>query len=128
MVQNKTSGLFRLAIGLMQCCSPHLKIRNGNFNSLLNEFGILFQILDDFLNLNSKSFHKKKGFCEDLSEGKFSYPIIDGIEKELNNNNKTNSGSESIIQNILKKKTSEKSLKEIVLSKLNELKYSPLLS
>ena len=41
--------------------------------------GLLYQIRDDYINLASTNFHDKKGFAEDLSEGKFSFPIIHSL-------------------------------------------------
>lgn len=41
--------------------------------------GIIFQIRDDYLNLQSDAYTKNKGFGEDLTEGKFSFPIIHSI-------------------------------------------------
>lgn len=75
MVGNKTGGLFRLAIRLMQGESSS----DGDFVPLVETLGILFQIRDDFQNLQSDVYSKNKGYCEDISEGKFSYPIIHSI-------------------------------------------------
>lgn len=41
--------------------------------------GVIFQIRDDYLNLQSGKYAKNKGFGEDLTEGKFSFPIIHSI-------------------------------------------------
>lgn len=41
--------------------------------------GIIFQIRDDYMNLQSGLYAQKKGLMEDLTEGKFSYPIIHSI-------------------------------------------------
>lgn len=46
---------------------------------LVNVLGIIFQIRDDYLNLQSDAYTKNKGFGEDLTEGKFSFPIIHSI-------------------------------------------------
>ena len=45
---------------------------------------MLFQIRDDYLNL-SDDYSTNKGFCEDLTEGKFSYPIIHAIRMDPQN-------------------------------------------
>jgi ophiobolin F synthase len=34
------------------------------------------QIRDDNINLQSAEYGNQKGFCEDLDEGKYSYPIV----------------------------------------------------
>ncbi|KAH8897627.1 geranylgeranyl diphosphate synthase [Thozetella sp. PMI_491] len=75
MIQNKTGGLFRLAIRLMQGESSS----NHDCIPLAETLGILFQIRDDYQNLQSDTYSKNKGYCEDISEGKFSFPIIHSI-------------------------------------------------
>jgi geranylgeranyl diphosphate synthase type 3 len=49
---------------------------------MANMLGIHFQIRDDYINLISDDFHDKKGFAEDLTEGKFSFPIIHCIHSD----------------------------------------------
>jgi geranylgeranyl diphosphate synthase type 3 len=74
MVIDKTGGLFRLAVGLMQAfATTH---QSTDFVPLVNNLGLYFQIRDDLINLADEEYFKSKSFCEDLTEGKFSYPII----------------------------------------------------
>ncbi|GAB0139180.1 geranylgeranyl diphosphate synthase [Epichloe bromicola] len=75
MIQKKTGGLFRLAIRLLQGESSS----DHDYVSLINTLGTLFQIRDDYQNLQSDTYSKNKGYCEDLTEGKFSYPVIHSI-------------------------------------------------
>eukprot|EP01064_Diplonema_japonicum_P009352 TRINITY_DN16819_c0_g1_i1.p1 TRINITY_DN16819_c0_g1~~TRINITY_DN16819_c0_g1_i1.p1 ORF type:complete len:312 (+),score=36.78 TRINITY_DN16819_c0_g1_i1:46-981(+) len=77
MVMDKTGGLFRLTVKLMQLFSRF----DGDFTVLLNKMGAYFQILDDYLNLQSFRYHKSKTFCEDITEGKYSFPIIHSIHE-----------------------------------------------
>jgi geranylgeranyl diphosphate synthase type 3 len=72
MVENKTGGLFRLAVRLLMMHSGDEAMR-GRFMALSNRLAFFFQVLDDYLNLCSTDYHEKKSFCEDLTEGKFSY-------------------------------------------------------
>ncbi|EHY61264.1 geranylgeranyl pyrophosphate synthetase [Exophiala dermatitidis] len=83
MVQNKTGGLFRLAVKLMQAESPE----KGRIDCvpLVNLMGLVFQICDDYLNLSSSVYTKNKGLCEDLTEGKFSFPVIHSIRSNPSN-------------------------------------------
>ena len=100
MVQNKTGGLFRLAVKLMQAESPE----KGRIDCepLVNVMGLVFQICDDYLNLSSGLYTQNKGFCEDLTEGKFSFPVIHSI--------RSNPGNLQLI-NILKQKTQDEEVK-----------------
>ena len=101
MVQNKTGGLFRLAVKLMQAESPH----KGTIDCvpLVNLMGLVFQICDDYLNLHSSVYTQNKGLCEDLTEGKFSFPVIHSI--------RANPGNLQLI-NILKQKTQDPEVKK----------------
>ncbi|KAG0140973.1 hypothetical protein CROQUDRAFT_674369 [Cronartium quercuum f. sp. fusiforme G11] len=82
MVNNKTGGLFRIAIKLMIALSPLSSI--PDYLPLVDLIGIIFQIRDDLLNLSSV-YTKNKGFCEDLTEGKFSFPIVHSIRADTTN-------------------------------------------
>ena len=90
------------------------------------------QIQDDYLNLQSKKvsitqlpkfwplltlfqYSTNKGFCEDLTEGKFSFPIIHSIRS-----NRTNKE----IINILKQKTTDVTLKEYAVNYMRNETHS----
>ncbi|CAI7674226.1 unnamed protein product [Penicillium manginii] len=98
MVGNKTGGLFRLAVKLMQAESSTGK----DCVSLVNVMGLIFQICDDYLNLSSTAYTHNKGLCEDLTEGKFSFPIIHSI--------RSNPGNHQLVS-ILKQKTQDEEVK-----------------
>ncbi|KXL51291.1 hypothetical protein M433DRAFT_60717 [Acidomyces richmondensis BFW] len=130
MVGNKTGGLFRLAIKLMCAESPshnfrphHSRHRGtsadgppnarddgiaaaddgpADYIPLVNTIGLLFQILDDYHNLCNPSYTSNKGMCEDLTEGKFSFPIIHAIRFDPSN---------LVLINILKQKTRDEEVK-----------------
>lgn len=70
---------------------------------LVNIIGLLFQIRDDYMNLSSTEYTGNKGLCEDLTEGKFSFPIIHSI--------RTNPQNRQLI-NILKQKTTDDEVKK----------------
>lgn len=78
MTIRKTGGLFMLAIRLMQLFSENKK----DFTRLTAILGLYFQIRDDYCNLSLKEYSENKSFCEDLTEGKFSFPIIHAIQNE----------------------------------------------
>ncbi|KAK2625845.1 hypothetical protein QTJ16_005157 [Diplocarpon rosae] len=99
MVGNKTGGLFRLAVKLMQAES---KTSNRDCVPLVNLIGIIFQIRDDYQNLSSPEYLQNKGLCEDLTEGKFSFPIIHSIRAKPEN---------MVLLNILKQKTDDEQVK-----------------
>lgn len=69
---------------------------------LANKLGLIFQIRDDYQNLQSKSYIDNKGFCEDLSEGKFSFLIIHSFRSNPNDHQ---------LLNILRQRTTDYSVK-----------------
>jgi geranylgeranyl diphosphate synthase type 3 len=52
---------------------------------LVNLVGVYFQIRDDYMNLQSDEYSVHKGFAEDLTEGKFSFPVVHGIHADKSN-------------------------------------------
>ena len=100
MVQDKTGGLFRLAVGLMQSFAT--KHTDTDFSELVNNLAMYFQIRDDFINLADEEYMKSKSFCEDLTEGKFSYPIIHCCRQDH---------SDTRLLSILKQKTDDVDVK-----------------
>jgi geranylgeranyl diphosphate synthase type 3 len=98
MVGNKTGGLFRLAVKLMQAESATGK----DCVALVNVMGLIFQICDDYLNLSNTTYTRNKGLCEDLTEGKFSFPIIHSIRSNPSNHQ---------LLSILKQKTQDDEVK-----------------
>jgi geranylgeranyl diphosphate synthase, type III len=120
MVIDKTGGLFRLAIGLMQAFSDSQtnEYANQDFSSLLSSLGLYFQIRDDLMNISSSKYMENKSFCEDLTEGKFSFPVIHAVNLHPKDNR---------ILNILKQRTTDVDIKKYAVRLLVEfgsLKYS----
>jgi len=114
MVLDKTGGLFRLAIKLMQVFSED----DRDYIPLVNAMGLYFQIRDDYINLVDFKYQQNKSFCEDITEGKFSFPIIHAIH--------ANPGDTRLI-NILKKRTEDVDVKKYAvqyLEETNSLQYT----
>eukprot|EP01104_Vermistella_antarctica_P013621 TRINITY_DN4154_c0_g1_i2.p1 TRINITY_DN4154_c0_g1~~TRINITY_DN4154_c0_g1_i2.p1 ORF type:complete len:319 (+),score=86.76 TRINITY_DN4154_c0_g1_i2:140-1096(+) len=109
MVTNKTAGLFRLSIKLMQAMSDNAQ----DFTPLVNSVGRYFQILDDYINLQSTEYMQNKSFCEDLTEGKFSFPILHSVRANPN---------DTRLLNILKQRTEDVELKKHALRYMEETK------
>lgn len=101
MTIRKTGGLFMLAIRLMLLFSDNKKDFT-KLTALLGKFyfetnnehatnhnisGLYFQIRDDYCNLSLKEYSENKSFCEDLTEGKFSFPVIHAIQTQKNDKN-----------------------------------------
>lgn len=99
MVMDKTGGLFRLSVGLMQAFSDN----QSDFTPLLNLFAMYFQIRDDLLNISSIDYMQSKSFCEDLTEGKFSYPVIHAIHSNPN---------DTRLLSILRQRTEDRDVKK----------------
>jgi len=107
MVGNKTGGLFRLAVKLMQAESKTSK----DCVPLVNLIGIIFQIRDDYQNLSSPEYSHNKGLCEDLTEGKFSFPIIHSIRAQPDN---------LVLLNILKQKPEDEQVKKYAVAYMEQ--------
>ena len=102
MVLDKTGGLFRLAVGLIQAFAT--QNQHTDFTPLVNNLGLYFQIRDDLINLSDEEYFKSKSFCEDLTEGKFSFPIIHCIASSDKN--------DSRLLSILKQRTEDDDIKK----------------
>ncbi|OAV99088.1 hypothetical protein, variant [Puccinia triticina 1-1 BBBD Race 1] len=108
MVKNKTGGLFRIAIKLMMAMSPLREI--PDYVPLVDLMGIIFQIRDDLLNLSSV-YTVNKGYCEDLTEGKFSFPIVHAIRADPSNHQ---------LLNVLRQRPTDDGIKSYAVSYMKE--------
>ena len=86
--------------------------RRRDYVPLVNIIGALFQIRDDYLNLSSTEYTDNKGLCEDLTEGKFSYPIIHAIRSNPQNLQ---------LINILKQKTDNEEIKKYAVKYMQDM-------
>jgi geranylgeranyl diphosphate synthase type 3 len=109
MVRDKTGGLFRLAVGILQSfATDHC---DDDFTKLVNDMAMYFQIRDDFINLADEEYMKSKSFCEDITEGKFSFPIVHAVTNE----------SHSQLISILKQHTDDEDVKRYAQSLMKEI-------
>ncbi|KAJ3499436.1 hypothetical protein NLG97_g336 [Lecanicillium saksenae] len=100
MIAHKTGGLLRLCARLMLAESQD---RDVGYTLLANIIGIIYQIRDDLMNLCSEDYGKAKGMFEDITEGKFSLPILHSIRSNPGN---------GLLQSILGQKTADITLKD----------------
>lgn len=108
MVLQKTGGLFGLAVGLMQLFSEWKQ----DLKPLLDTMGLFFQIRDDYANLSSNEYSENKSFCEDLTEGKFSFPTIHAIWSRPESTQ---------VQNILRQRTENMDIKKYCVDYLEKV-------
>ncbi|KAF9073106.1 isoprenoid synthase domain-containing protein [Rhodocollybia butyracea] len=105
MVNNKTGGLLRIGIKLMMACSTDNS--STNYVPLVNLIGVYFQIRDDLMNLQSAEYTTNKGFAEDLTEGKFSFPVVHSIHADTSNRQ---------VLNVLQKRPTTPTIKSYTIS------------
>ncbi|CAF0794817.1 unnamed protein product [Adineta steineri] len=113
MIVSKCGGLFRMAIELLRLFSPIQSDMRKNqlIDDLCQALTLLFQIRDDYCNLISKEYTQSKSYCEDLSEGKFSFPIIHALNIRPD---------DSRLGDILKQRTYNIDLKQEAVQLLHE--------
>ena len=110
MVKDKTGGLFRLAVRLLLCFGTAAVATPADgttpyghaYIELADQMAVYFQVRDDLINLASPSYQKNKSFCEDLTEGKYSFPIIHSIHTDPGDHR---------LESILKQRPSDQGLK-----------------
>ncbi|CAH0729178.1 unnamed protein product, partial [Brenthis ino] len=120
MLLLKTGSFFLGGYRLMQLFSEN----KTDYSKLVNMIGCYFQIRDDYLNLvhpeeleewpkkeDAQDSIKGSNFCDDITEGKFSLPVIHALQKPQ---------SEEILK-ILRQRTRDVSLKKYFVSLLNTL-------
>lgn len=107
MTIRKTGGLFMLAIRLMKLFSEN----KSDFTKLTGILGLYFQIRDDYCNLCLQEYSENKSFCEDLTEGKFSFPIIHAIHSQP---------TERQVIHILRQRTRDVEVKKYCISLLDK--------
>lgn len=115
MTIKKTGGLFMLAIRLMQLFSEN----KSDFTNITAILGLYFQIRDDYCNLQLQEYSENKSYCEDLTEGKFSFPIIHAI--------KTQEEGDNQVLHILRQRTRVVEVKKYcitILEKLGSFAYT----
>lgn len=102
MVMNKTGGLFRLTVKIMErLTTEKLDFSLIPFSNLL---GIIYQLRDDYKNLLDEQMIANKGLAEDISEGKLSFPIIHGLRYGQQHD-------DTLLLEILRLRTTQVSLK-----------------
>ncbi len=84
-----------------------------NFKPLTDTLGLYFQIRDDYANLQSKQYTENKSYCEDLTEGKFSFPIIHGILSQPDSQQ---------VMSILRKRTEDVDIKKYCVDYLEKVR------
>ncbi|XP_017956576.1 geranylgeranyl pyrophosphate synthase isoform X2 [Drosophila navojoa] len=108
MTIRKTGGLFMLAIRLMQLFSENKE----DFTKLTAILGLYFQIRDDYCNLSLKEYTENKSFAEDLTEGKFGFPVIHAVRTQK---------QDKQVLHILRQRTHDIEVKKYCISLLEKL-------
>lgn len=83
MANGKAGAMLRVGIRLMLACAT--TNTDVDYVPLVNLFGLFGQIRDDLMNLQSAEYTSKKGFADDLTEGKFSFPVMHAIHADPSN-------------------------------------------
>ena len=74
-----SSGTSANSSGLPRVMSASVFTASSDFTLLADQLACYFQVRDDLINLASPKFHVKKGFCEDITEGKLSFIALHSL-------------------------------------------------
>ncbi|XP_018305764.1 geranylgeranyl pyrophosphate synthase isoform X2 [Mycetomoellerius zeteki] len=110
----KIRGFFNLVARLMKLFSTY----EEDLSSLIATLGLYFQIRHDYCNLCLDEYAKNESYCEDLTKGKFSFPIIHAL--------RSNPEDKQII-NILRQRTKDIEVKRYcvkLLEKFGSFEYT----
>lgn len=113
MARGKAGSILRLSVKIMMAFSTTNV--DVNYVHLVDLFGIYGQIRDDYMNLQSKEYTDTKGLADDISEGKFSFPVIHGIQEKPEN---------TLILDILKQRPKTPTLKCKAIAYLKDITHS----
>lgn len=109
MIEYKTGLLFVTILDLLMEKTKNvvLKKKYDELHRCVTNFGLFFQIRDDYINLTDPAYWKEKGFCQDFDEQKISYLVTycttnkmndyEKINKLLEKQNKTNNDKIEIL-------------------------------
>ncbi|KEY77769.1 geranylgeranyl pyrophosphate synthase [Aspergillus fumigatus] len=75
MVDGKTGVMFDMIVRMMHCFSSSQTVPVSELSQLTQLLGRWYQVRDDYQNLQDAQYTAQNGFCEDLDEGKLSYPL-----------------------------------------------------
>lgn len=75
MVDGKTGAMFEMIIRMMTFFSTTASWPIEELIQLSTSLGRWYQVRDDYQNLQDEQYTSQKGYCEDLDEGKLSYPL-----------------------------------------------------
>jgi len=96
-----------------------LVTKNRDCVPLVDLLGIIFQIRDDYQNLQSAQYAANKGFGEDITEGKFSFPIIHSIRQNDDNSGGRGSNNPQLM-NILRQRTEDEDVKRYTIALIEQ--------
>ena len=96
---------------LLQLFSDDDRCPKYDYVKLTSLLGLYFQIRDDYANLCMEEYFENKSFGEDLTEGKFSFPIIHAIQTFPR---------DSRLMNILRQRTNDVDVKRYAIQLLED--------
>ncbi|KAJ3623668.1 hypothetical protein MTP99_017340 [Tenebrio molitor] len=103
----KFGSLLTFSVRLLQLFSNN----KTDFSVLIQKLSLFCQIYNDYLSLHSKKYSTLKTFCDDVTEGKFSFPIIHAIQSQPDDDE---------VLNILKQRTTDIEIKKRFVSLLEK--------
>ena len=111
-VDNKTVGLAYPFLYFFELFGKK-RDSNADYASFLKMLFLYMQIMNDLDNMdNEKHIGRNKGFAEDLTEGKHSFPVLHAI---------SNYPEDNLVESIRRMRTNDPKLKQLALDRMRKL-------
>lgn len=96
--RNKTAALLRAACRIGGICGRASDVHMKALTSYGEAIGLMFQIVDDVLDVTQSTEHLGKGANKDLSAGKLTYPGLLGLERSRDEINRLERESRTALE------------------------------
>ncbi|KAJ3652916.1 hypothetical protein Zmor_018841 [Zophobas morio] len=82
LIRGKSTDALKWEVQWLKFCAKKEKMEFSE--DLYHKMGLVLQLYGDYINLHNAKYATVRGFCDDLDEGKFNFPIIHAMQSHPN--------------------------------------------